>query len=232
MSTKDEPQPQRLLVIEDDENIADFIRRGLIYEGFVVDVAHDGPKGLAAARDRNPELVILDWMLPGMDGLEVLRRLRAAGDLPVMILTAKDAIADRVMGLEMGADDYLVKPFHFDELLARVKALLRRRNMEPEQEVLKYSDLELNTVTREAFRGTRPIELTAKEYDLLEYFLRHPRQVLTREQIYDRVWGYDFGGESNIIEVYVRYLRSKLEADNEARLIQTVRGVGYVMREE
>lgn len=232
MSAKDDPQPQRLLVIEDDENIADFIRRGLIYEGFVVDVAHDGSKGLAAARDRNPELVILDWMLPGMDGLEVLRRLRAAGDLPVMILTAKDAISDRVTGLEMGADDYLVKPFHFDELLARVKALLRRRNMEPEQEVLKYSDLELNTVTREAFRGTRPIELTAKEYDLLEYFLRHPRQVLTREQIYDRVWGYDFGGESNIIEVYVRYLRSKLEADNEARLIQTVRGVGYVMREE
>ncbi len=227
-----EPQPQRLLVIEDDVTIADFVRRGLIYEGFAVEVAHDGPKGLAAARDHNPELVILDWMLPNMDGLEVLRRLRAAGDLPVLMLTAKDAIQDRVLGLEMGADDYLVKPFHFEELLARVRALLRRRNMEPEQEVLKYSDLELNTVTREAFRGERAIELTAKEYDLLEYFLRHPRQVLTREQIYDRVWGYDFGGESNIIEVYVRYLRSKLEQENEARLIQTVRGVGYVLREE
>lgn len=223
---------ERLLVIEDDATIADFVRRGLIYEGFQVEMAPDGERGLVAARDRPPDLVILDWMLPGLDGLEVLRRLRAAGDLPVLMLTAKDAVADRVAGLEAGADDYLVKPFHFEELLARVRALLRRRATEPDAEVLRFSDLSLNTVTRQAQRGERVVDLTAKEYDLLEYFLRHPRQVLTREQIYDRVWGYDFGGESNIIEVYVRYLRGKLEASGESRLIQTIRGVGYALRED
>ncbi|MBA3534122.1 MAG: response regulator transcription factor [Ardenticatenales bacterium] len=223
---------ERLLVIEDDDKIADFVRRGLIYEGYQVEVARDGEHGLVAARDRPPDMIILDWMLPGVDGLEVLRRLRAAGDLPVLMLTAKDSVSDRVMGLEAGADDYLVKPFHFEELLARVRALLRRRATEPEQETLRFSDLELNTITRQAKRGSRLVDLTAKEYDLLEYFLRHPRQVLTREQIYDRVWGYDFGGESNIIEVYVRYLRGKLEAANEPRLIQTIRGVGYALREE
>lgn len=223
---------ERLLVIEDDVTIADFVRRGLIYEGFQVEMAPDGERGLVAARDRPPDLVILDWMLPGLDGLEVLRRLRAAGDLPVLMLTAKDAVADRVAGLEAGADDYLVKPFHFEELLARVRALLRRRASEPDAEVLRFSDLTLNTVTRQAQRGERLVDLTAKEYDLLEYFMRHPRQVLTREQIYDRVWGYDFGGESNIIEVYVRYLRGKLEASSEPRLIQTIRGVGYALRED
>jgi two-component system response regulator MprA len=223
---------ERLLLIEDDDKIADFVRRGLIYEGYQIEVARDGEGGLVAARDRPPDMVILDWMLPGLDGLEVLRRLRAASDLPVLMLTAKDSVSDRVVGLEAGADDYLVKPFHFEELLARVRALLRRRMAEPEQETLRFSDLELNTITRQAKRGTRLVDLTAKEYDLLEYFMRHPRQVLTREQIYDRVWGYDFGGESNIIEVYVRYLRGKLEAANEPRLIQTIRGVGYALREE
>lgn len=223
---------EHLLLIEDDARIADFVRRGLIYEGFNVEVAPDGEHGLVAARDRPPDLVILDWMLPGLDGLEVLRRLRAAGDLPVLMLTAKDAVADRVQGLEAGADDYLVKPFHFEELLARVRALLRRRAVEPEQTVLRFGDLELNTNTRQARRNDRLMDLTAKEYDLLEYFMRHPRQVLTREQIYDRVWGYDFGGESNIIEVYVRYLRGKLEAAGESRLLQTLRGVGYALREE
>lgn len=223
---------ERLLVIEDDATIADFVRRGLIYEGYQVEVAADGEKGLGAARDRPPDLVILDWMLPGLDGLEVLRRLRSAGDIPVLMLTAKDAVSDRVEGLEAGADDYLVKPFHFEELLARVRALLRRRANEPDAEVLRFSDLVLNTGTRQAQREERIIDLTAKEYDLLEYFMRHPRQVLTREQIYDRVWGYDFGGESNIIEVYVRYLRGKLEAAGEPRLIQTIRGVGYALREE
>jgi two-component system, OmpR family, response regulator MprA len=223
---------ERLLVIEDDPVITDFVRRGLIYEGYNVEVAADGERGLAAARDRPPDLVILDWMLPGLDGLEVLRRLRAAGDLPVIMLTARDSVSDRVAGLEAGADDYLVKPFHFEELLARIRALLRRRASEPDGAILHFGDLELNTVTRQARRGERLIDLTAKEYDLLEYFMRHPRQVLTREQIFDRVWNYDFGGESNIIEVYVRYLRGKLEAAGEPRLLQTIRGVGYALREE
>jgi two-component system response regulator MprA len=223
---------EHLLLIEDDAKIADFVRRGLIYEGFNVEVAPDGENGLSAARDRPPDLVILDWMLPGLDGLEVLRRLRAADDTPVLMLTAKDSVSDRVQGLEAGADDYLVKPFHFEELLARVRAMLRRRAAEPEPSVLRFGDLELNTSTRQAKRDNRIVDLTAKEYELLEYFLRHPRQVLTREQIYDRVWGYDFGGESNIIEVYVRYLRGKLEAGGESRLIQTIRGVGYALREE
>lgn len=223
---------EQLLLIEDDPTIADFVRRGLIYDGFRVEVAEDGETGLKAARDRPPDLVILDWMLPGkLDGLEVLKRLRAAGDIPVLMLTAKDSVADRVTGLSEGADDYLIKPFHFDELVARIRALLRRRGSEPKMEILRFSNLTLNTVTREIKHGERLIELTAKEYTLFEFFMRHPRQVLTREQIYDRVWGYDFGGESNILEVYIRYLRSKLEAEGEPRMIQTIRGVGYVLRD-
>ena len=221
-----------ILIVDDEEKIRSLVRLYLEREGFVVEEAEDGRVALNKFHSGQFSLLIVDLMMPDIDGWRVCREVRESSALPIIMLTARGEEFDRVLGLELGADDYLVKPFHFDELLARVKALLRRRNMEPEQEVLKYSDLELNTVTREAFRGTRPIELTAKEYDLLEYFLRHPRQVLTREQIYDRVWGYDFGGESNIIEVYVRYLRSKLEADNEARLIQTVRGVGYVFAKQ
>jgi two-component system response regulator MprA len=168
---------------------------------------------------------VLDWMLPGMDGLEVCRRLRAAGAAPILMLTAKDSVADRVHGLDAGADDYLVKPFSFVELLARIRALLRRA-APASPEVLHFGDLTLDTGTHQAFRGERPMELTAKEYELLELFMQHPRQVLTREVIYDRVWRYDFGGESNIIEVYVRYLRQKTEAGGEPRLIHPVRGVG------
>ena len=220
-----------ILIIEDEEPILAFLKRGLTYEGYSVETALDGQEGLVKARERPPALVILDWMLPGLDGLEVCRRLRAAGGVPILMLTAKDAVEDRVEGLDAGADDYLVKPFEFDELLARIRALLRRAKPEEAPEVLSYSDLRLDTGTHQAFRGVREIELTAKEYELLELFLRHPRQVLTREVIYDRVWGYDFGGESNIIEVYVRYLRKKTEESEEPRLIHTVRGVGYVLRE-
>lgn len=222
---------EQILVIEDELKISDFLRRGLTYEGFHVEVANDGESGLKAARDNPPHLVVLDVMLPGLDGIEVCRRLRAAGPIPILMLTAKDSVSDRVKGLESGADDYLVKPFAFEELIARVRALLRR--VHPvEETALKFADLMLNVSTREVTRGSRKVDLTTKEFDLLHFFLRHPRQVLTRELIYDRIWGYDFGGESNILEVYIRYLRSKIESGDEPRLIQTVRGVGYVLREE
>jgi two-component system response regulator MprA len=221
---------ERILIIEDDEAILRVLRRSLAYEGYTVDTALDGESGLTLARDVHPDLVILDWMLPGMDGLEVCQRLRGGGNIPILMLTAKDTIQDRVQGLDAGADDYLVKPFQLDELLARVRALLRRT--QPDRiPVLSFGDMSLDTSTRLAMRKGRSISLTAKEYDLLELFLRHPRQVLTREMIFDRVWGYDFGGESNVLDVYIRYLRQKLELEGETRLIHTVRGVGYVMRE-
>ncbi len=223
---------ERILVIEDEERIAQFLKRGLIYEGYRVDVAYDGRSGLSMAREQPPDLVILDWMLPGMDGLEVCKRLRAAGDVPILMLTAKEDVENRVEGLDAGADDYLVKPFEFEELLARMRALFRRAQPSSRPEVLRFIDLELDTGTHRARRGERHIDLTAKEYELLELFMRNPRRVLTRELIFDRVWGYDFGGESNIIEVYVRYLRQKTEENGESRLIHTVRGVGYVLREE
>lgn len=223
---------ERILVIEDEARIAQFLKRGLIYEGFRVDVAYDGQSGLDMARDQPPDLVILDWMLPGLDGLEVCKRLRAASDLPILMLTAKEEVQDRVTGLDAGADDYLVKPFSFDELMARIRALFRRAMPSSRPEVLRFADLTLDTGTHRAQRSDRFIDLTAKEYELLEMFMRNPRRVLTRELIFDRVWGYDFGGESNIIEVYVRYLRQKTEAESEPRLIHTVRGVGYVLREE
>src|SRR5574341_1979868 len=223
-------QPTRVLVIEDEDRIRQFLQRGLTYENYRVDVAADGPTGLTLARENPPDIVILDLMLPGMAGLEVCRRLRLGGPVPILMLTAKDAVGDRVQGLDAGADDYLVKPFAFDELLARMRALLRRAT--PSQpEILRFADLTLDTGERRATRGDRSIDLTAKEYELLELFMHHPRQVLTREVIFDRVWGYDFGGESNIIEVYVRYLRQKTEANGEPRLVHTVRGVGYVLRE-
>ncbi len=221
---------ERILIIEDDEAILRVLRRALAYEGYRVDAAVDGESGLNLARDHHPDLVILDWMLPGMDGLEVCQRLRTGGNIPVLMLTAKDTLQDRVQGLDAGADDYMVKPFELDELLARIRALLRRT--QPERvPLLTFADLSLDTSTRQASRKGRVISLTAKEYDLLELFMRHPRQVLTREMIFDRVWGYDFGGESNVLDVYIRYLRQKLEIEDEQRLIHTVRGVGYVLRE-
>ena len=221
---------ERILIVEDDPAILKILQRGLAYAGYVVDSATEGRIGLNLARDHHPDLVILDWMLPGMDGLEVCRRLRTGGSLPILMLTAKDTIQDRVQGLDAGADDYLVKPFNLDELLARIRALLRRTQTE-RQQVYKFADMTMDSSSRQVTRGERLVALTAKEYELLELFLRHPRQVLTREIIFDRVWGYDFGGESNVLEVYIRYLRQKLEAENEQRLIHTVRSVGYVLRE-
>ncbi len=221
----------RILVIEDEDRIRQFLQRGLTYDGYRVDAAPDGRVGLDMARDNPPDLVLLDIMLPGIDGFEVCRRLRAASDVPILMLTAKESIEDRVTGLDAGADDYLVMPVSFDELLARVRALLRRAQPTKAQ-VYRFADLELYTGTRQGRRGGRTFDLTAKEYELLELFMKHPRQVLTRDVIFDRVWNYDFGGESNIIEVYVRYLRQKTEEGDGPRLIHTVRGIGYVLREE
>jgi two-component system response regulator MprA len=222
----------KILIVEDEEQIASFLRRGLASEGYEVDTAVDGTTALAKARETLPDLVILDLMLPGMDGVEVCRRLRSAhSSLPILILTARDSVSDRVQGLDAGSDDYMVKPFALAELFARVRALLRRAGP-GEPETLQFADLRLDTGTRQVHRAETRIDLTSKEFDLLELFLRHPRQVLSRETIYDQVWGYDFGGESNIIEVYIRYLRQKLEADARTRLLYTVRGVGYVLREE
>jgi DNA-binding response OmpR family regulator len=220
-----------ILLVEDEVKLARFIELELGAEGYNVNVANDGLTGLTLARESPPDLMILDWMLPGLSGLELCRRLRSTGSkVPVIMLTAKDEVGDRVAGLDAGADDYVVKPFSIEELLARVRAHLRR-TQEPDQDSLQFEDLTLNRRTREVFRNGRAIELTAKEFDLLEYLLSHPRQVITRDRILEQVWGYDFMGDSNIIEVYIRYLRLKLEEKNEKRLIQTVRGVGYVLRD-
>ena len=222
---------QRILVIDDDPAVTSVLKRGLSYEGFAVDTAASGSEGLAIARDRPPDAVILDVMMPHMDGLEVLRRLRAADEqLPVLLLTARDAPADQVQGLERGADDYVVKPFTFEVLLARVRALLRRHEAE-RPAVLRFTDLSVDTGTRRARRGERDIDLTTTEYDLLRQFLEHPERVLPRDFLMERVWGYDFGGNTNVLEVYVKQLRQKLEAEGEPRLIHTLRGTGYVLRE-
>jgi two-component system response regulator MprA len=226
------PPMSTILIVEDEAEIAGYLRRGLTFEGYTVEIASDGRQALDIAREQPPDLVVLDLMLPGIDGLEVARRLRAASDVPIIMLTARDAIPDRVAGLEAGADDYLIKPFAFEELLARIRVQLRRRQREDSATVLRYGPLTMDLAAHEVTIGDRRVDLTAKEYDLLELFMRHPQQVLTRDVIYDRVWGYNFGGESNIIEVYVRYLRQKLEAHGEPRLIHTVRGVGYILREE
>ncbi len=221
-----------ILVVDDDEPLTMLLRRALAYDGYHVEVALRGDEALRKVQERPPDLVILDVMLPEMDGLEVCRRLRAAGDqVPLLLLTAKDTVADRVEGLDIGADDYLVKPFDNEELLARVRALLRRSNTE-QPEVLRYADLELDTGAREAHRCGRTIHLSTTEYELLALFMRRPRQVLTREVILERVWGYDFEGQSNVLEVYIGYLRGKLEAGGEPRLVHTVRGAGYILREQ
>jgi DNA-binding response OmpR family regulator len=220
-----------ILLVEDEVKLARFIELELGSEGYRVSVAHDGMTGLALVRESEPDLAILDWMLPGLTGVELCRRMRSTGiKIPVILLTARDEVGDRVTGLDAGADDYLVKPFSIEELLARIRAHLRR-TQETDTDLLQFEDLSLNRRTREVHRGSRSIDLTAKEFDLLQYLMSHPRQVFTRDQILENIWGYDFLGDSNIIEVYVRYLRLKLEQENEKRLIHTARGVGYSLRE-
>jgi DNA-binding response OmpR family regulator len=219
-----------ILLVEDDPHLAQFVATELSLESYRVTVATHGINGLELAREVQPDLLILDWMLPGLSGLDICLRLRSTGvQTPIILLTAKDEVPDRVAGLNAGADDYVIKPFSIEELLARVNAQLRR--VHPGiPAALEFEGLTLSCVTREVYRDRQLIQLTAKEFDLLEFLIKHPRQVLTREQILEAIWGYDFVGESNVIEVYIRAIRIKLEAHNPKRLIHTVRGVGYVLR--
>jgi two-component system response regulator MprA len=227
-----------LLVVEDEPSISGFVRRGLIFEGYQVELAETGREALERIRDTPPDLVILDLMLPEVDGMEVARRVRAVEqaeqrpNVPILMLTARDSVHDRIAGLDVGADDYLVKPFDFDELLARVRALLRRSqgSVTSQGETLVFEDLQLDITSRTVTRDDVPIELTAREFDLLALFLRHPNQVLTRATLMQRVWGDDFYGESNVLEVVVGNVRRALEVGDRPRLIQTVRGIGYVLR--
>ncbi len=220
----------RILVVDDDRKITGALRRSLAYEGYTVDVANSGTEALTLARETRPQLVVLDIMMPGIDGMDVCRLLRRTDDVPILMLTAKDEVSDRVAGLDAGADDYLVKPFAFEELLARTRALLRRREPRHHTE-LCFQDLCLDTRSRTARRADRKIDLTTTEYKLLEFFLNRPGEVVSRHTILEKVWGYDFEGESNVLEVYIRYIRTKLEGGGEPRLIHTIRGAGYVLRE-
>jgi two-component system response regulator MprA len=221
-----------VLVVDDDQKLLKMIRRTLVYEGFQVMTAQNGREALAQIEAKVPHLIVLDWMMPELDGLEMITNLRSTGDkIPVLMLTARDAVDDRVKGLDSGADDYLVKPFAPSELMARLRALLRRFEATSEEKPLTYANLYLNEATRETRRGERNFELTPREFELLHYFMRHPGRVLVRNRILEDVWGYDFGGEDNVLEVYIGYLRKKTEAGGEPRLIQTVRGVGYMLRE-
>lgn len=219
----------KILVIEDEPDIADFIKRGLALKGYEIAVAATGEQGLDSAREFSPDLVILDLMLPGMDGVDVCRHLRQESDLPIIMLTARDSVADKVSGLDAGADDYITKPFAFDELLARVRSALRRK-AGLDQEVLTVGDLSVRPASREVERAGRSIELTAREYELLEFLVRNAGRVLTKEIIFEKVWGYDFEIESDAIKVYVRYLRKKLNAPGEPDLIHALRGVGYMLK--
>jgi two-component system response regulator MprA len=221
---------EKIAVIDDDPKIRAMLVRSLTYGGYNVLAAEDGIKGWELVMREKPQVVILDIMLPKMDGYEVCRLLKEQVETSVLMLTAKDEIKDRVKGLDCGADDYLIKPFALEELLARVRALLRRyKNVE--ERVLVFNDLQINSDTYQVRRGEREIELTAREFELLSFFMKHPRQVLTREKLMDTVWGYDYQGESNVLEVYIGYLRQKLEGAGEKRLLQTVRGIGYVLKE-
>ncbi len=223
--------PLRILVVDDEPNITEFLRVGLGYEGYEVTTVADGREGLRRASDGSFALVILDVMLPSLDGFEVCKRLRTLSDVPVLMLTAKDEVADRVTGLDLGADDYLTKPFSFVELLARVRAILRRRGVGQTRTVIRTADVVLDREARTVQRAGAPVILTTKEFDLLEFLMSHPRQVFRREVILDRVWGYDFAGDTNLVDVHIGHLRDKLD-DRPPRLIQTVRGVGYMWQGE
>ena len=219
-----------ILVVDDDPSIRSVVSRGLRFEGYEVYVAADGLEALRIAREQTLHLIVLDVMLPQLDGLEVCQRLRRGTNAPIIMLTARDAVPDRIAGLNSGADDYLIKPFDFDELVARIRALLRRTQNQAD-DVIIFADLRLNTGTREAYRGERRVDLTTREYELLLFLLRHPRQVLTRDQILSYIWGMA-EVDSNAIEVHIGRLREKLESGGESRLIQTIRGAGYAIREE
>ncbi|MBW3591181.1 MAG: response regulator transcription factor [Actinobacteria bacterium] len=222
----------RVLVVDDEPAVRDAVQRALKLDNYDVETAADGVEALNSLKVSAPDLIVLDLLMPKVDGLDVCRRLRAAGDsTPILMLTARDSVENRVEGLDAGADDYLVKPFALDELLARVRALLRRSSPTEGEQLAKFADVTLDPVSREVTRGTRQIQLTRTEFLLLELFLNNPRRVLSREIILDRVWGFDFGPESNSLEVYIGYLRKKMEAGDEPRLIHTIRGVGYVLRD-
>lgn len=226
---------QTIMVVDDDEKITALIKRSLVFEGYAVMTASNGAEALKLILQEEPDLIILDVMMPVLDGWEVVRRIREGGlALPVLMLTAKDEVQDRVKGLELGADDYLVKPFALEELLARVRALLRRAGDKVAEggTRLQYRDLTMDLDSREVFRGGRQIELTAKEFELLHLFMENPKRVLSRDTIMEKIWGFDYAGESNVLEVYIAMLRQKTEAGGEPRLIQTVRGTGYVLRGE
>jgi two-component system, OmpR family, response regulator MprA len=219
-----------ILIVDDNQKVIDMLRRTLIYEGYDVLIAMDGQQALAQAQTHRPDLMILDWLMPNVDGLEVARRVSKADRIPIIMLTARDSLDDKIIGLDSGADDYLVKPFEPTELLARIRALVRRASSAETERPLAYADLSVDLDSRDVRRGKRLIALSPKEFDLLIFFLRQPRRVLTRDRILEDVWGYDFGGDANVLEVTLGHLRAKLEADNASRLIQTVRGVGYILR--
>ncbi|MFF0224795.1 response regulator transcription factor [Streptomyces sp. NPDC004629] len=238
-SAEGDRDPQRILIVDDEPAVREALQRSLAFEGYDTEVAVDGADALEKSAAYRPDLVVLDIQMPRMDGLTAARRIRGAGETtPILMLTARDTVGDRVTGLDAGADDYLVKPFELDELFARIRALLRRSSYAaslagatPDDEALTFGDLRMNLATREVTRGTRQVELTRTEFTLLEMFMAHPRQVLTREQILKAVWGFDFEPSSNSLDVYVMYLRRKTEAGGEPRLVHTVRGVGYVLRQ-
>lgn len=221
----------KLLVVDDDAHITRMLQRALSFEGYEVATAADGKEALDQFYSFHPDLIILDVMMPHLDGWDVVEAIRKESNTLILMLTAKDELEDRVFGLDLGADDYVVKPFALDELLARIRALLRRQSPEDRQ-VLEYAYLQINLLERQVYRHGTPLHLTAKEFELLLYFMQHPRQVLTKEQILDAVWGYEYVGESNVVEVYIAMLRQKLEEHDNPRIIQTVRGVGYVLRSE
>ncbi|EMS73480.1 response regulator transcription factor [Ruminiclostridium cellobioparum] len=225
--------PTTILIVEDEKQIARFLELELKHEGYAVEIEYDGRGGLRKAEENEPDLILLDIMLPGINGMEVCRRIRQFSEVPVIMLTAKDETTDKVMGLDIGANDYVTKPFVIEELLARIRAVLRNRNQSKQpQKSLAAGDLRMDLAKRQVFRGDESIDLTKKEYDLLEYLLRNKGIVLTRDQILENVWGYDYAGDTNVVDVYIRYLRSKIDDEHDTKLIQTVRGVGYILREE